>query len=60
MGGEFKMVGPKKGDGRVNQETWALLEILAMGNRQVAEGKVKPASEVVKALRDKIKKRQIA
>ncbi len=33
------------------QETMALLKILALGNRQVEEGKVKPASEAIKSLR---------
>lgn len=33
------------------QETLALLKILALGNQQVAQGKVKPVAEVVKRLR---------
>lgn len=33
------------------QETLALLKILALGNKQIAEGKVKPVAEVVKRLR---------
>lgn len=33
------------------QETLALLKILALGNQQIAEGKVKPVAEVVKRLR---------
>ena len=33
------------------QETMALLRILALGNRQVAEGRVKPVAEVVARLR---------
>jgi prevent-host-death family protein len=33
------------------QETLALLKILALGNRQLAEGKVKPVTGVVKRLR---------
>jgi len=35
------------------QETMALLKILALGNRQVEEGMVEPASEVVKRLRER-------
>jgi len=33
------------------QETLALLKILALGNRQIEEGKVTPASEVIEAIR---------
>ena len=33
------------------QETLALLKILALGNRQVAEGRVKSVADVVKRLR---------
>jgi hypothetical protein len=29
----------------------ALLKILALGNRQIGEGKVEPAAEVIKRLR---------
>lgn len=35
------------------QETMALLKILALGNQDVAAGKVKPASEIVARLRAK-------
>lgn len=35
------------------QETLALLKILALGNQDVEEGKLKPASEIVKRLRIK-------
>lgn len=35
------------------QETLALLKILALGNQQVAQGKVKPVAEVVKRLRSR-------
>jgi prevent-host-death family protein len=34
------------------QETMALLKILALGNRQVENGKVRPAADVIKRLRD--------
>ena len=33
------------------QETMALLKILALGSRQIEEGRVKPASAIVKRLR---------
>ena len=33
------------------QETMAFLKILALGNKQIAEGKVKPVADVVKRLR---------
>jgi prevent-host-death family protein len=33
------------------QETMALLKILALGNRQIEQGKVQPATEVFKRLR---------
>src|ERR1039457_6061002 len=35
------------------QETLALLKILALGNRQIEEGKVQPAEDVIKRLRDR-------
>ncbi len=35
------------------QETLALLKVLALGNEQVAAGKVKPLGEVVRRLRGK-------
>jgi hypothetical protein len=33
------------------QETMALLKILALGTRQIGEGKVQPAEDVIKRLR---------
>jgi hypothetical protein len=35
------------------QETLALLKILALGNQDVAEGKTKPAAEIIARLRAK-------
>ena len=35
------------------QETMALLKILALGARQIAEGKVQPARDVIKRLRER-------
>lgn len=34
-----------------NQETLALLKILAIGNRQIEEGRVEPAGDVLRRLR---------
>ncbi len=39
------------------QETMALLKMLALGQRQVDEGKVQPASDVVAKLRSRSKNR---
>lgn len=35
------------------QETMALLKILALGNRQIEDGKTQPAAEVIKRLRER-------
>lgn len=37
------------------QETIALLKILALGDRQIEAGKVKPARDVIKSIRKSIK-----
>lgn len=34
------------------QETMALLKILALGNRQIEEGRTRPAAEVIRRLRE--------
>ncbi|NIB41454.1 type II toxin-antitoxin system Phd/YefM family antitoxin [Pseudomaricurvus alkylphenolicus] len=39
------------------QETMALLKILALGTRQIEEGKVQPADDAVERLRNRSKKR---
>ena len=39
------------------QETMALLKILALGMRQIEEGKVSPAEDVIKRLREEQKAR---
>ena len=39
------------------QETLALLKILALGTRQVEDGKVEPADAVVQRLRERSKRR---
>ncbi|HCW91431.1 MAG: type II toxin-antitoxin system Phd/YefM family antitoxin [Geoalkalibacter sp.] len=35
------------------QETMALLKMLALGSRQIEEGKVQPAAEIVRRLRER-------
>jgi prevent-host-death family protein len=37
------------------QETLALLKVLALGNKQVGQGKVKPLADVVKRLREGVR-----
>jgi prevent-host-death family protein len=49
--GEAKAVIQDVASYEETQETLALLKILALGNQQVAKGKVKPVAEVVKRLR---------
>ena len=49
--GEAKVVMQDIKSYEQTQETMALLKILALGNRQIEEGKVKPAAEVLKRLR---------
>ena len=51
--GEAKAVIQDVASYEETQETLALLKILALGNQQIARGKVKPAAEVVKRLRDR-------
>jgi hypothetical protein len=35
----------------LTQETMALLKILALGNRQIEEGRIEPPAEVIQRLR---------
>ncbi len=49
--GEAKAVLQDVATYEETQETLALLKILAIGNQEVAAGKLKPASEVVARLR---------
>lgn len=37
------------------QETLALLKVLALGNREVEEGKVRPATDVIAELRERLR-----
>ena len=50
--GEAKVVIQDIKSFEQTQETMALLKILALGTRQVEEGKVQPAEAVVQRLRD--------
>jgi prevent-host-death family protein len=50
--GEAKIVMQDIESYEQTQETMALLKILALGNRQVQEGKVEPATDVIKRLRE--------
>lgn len=49
--GEAKVVVQDIASYEQTQEAMALLKILALGNRQIEEGKVQPAAEVIKRLR---------
>lgn len=49
--GEAKAVLQDVASYEETQETMALLKILALGNQQVEQGKVKPVAEVVRRLR---------
>jgi len=49
--GEAKMVIQDVASYEQTQETMALLKILALGNRQIEEGRIIPASDAIKRLR---------
>jgi len=51
--GEAKAVIQDIDSYQETQETLALLKILALGNREIEEGKVKPIANVVERLRSK-------
>ena len=51
--GEAKVVLQDIESYEQTQETLFLLKILALGNRQIQEGKVEPAAEVVKRVRER-------
>ena len=53
--GEAKVVLQDIASYEQAQETMALLKILALGNRQIEEGTVRPAGEVIKRLRERRK-----
>ena len=50
--GEAKVVIQDIESYEQTQETMALLKILALGNRQIEEGKVQPAADVIKRRRE--------
>lgn len=50
--GEAKVVMQDIESYEQTQETMALLKILALGNRRIEEGKVLPATDVIKRLRE--------
>jgi prevent-host-death family protein len=50
--GEAKAVIQDVASYEETQETLAFLKILALGNQQVAQGRVKPLADIVKRLRD--------
>ncbi len=49
--GEAKLVVQDIESFEQTQETLALLKILALGNRQIQQGKTRKATDVIKALR---------
>jgi PHD/YefM family antitoxin component YafN of YafNO toxin-antitoxin module len=51
--GEAKVVIQDIKSYEQTQEAIALLKILALGNRQIEEGKVHPSEEVVRRLRER-------
>jgi prevent-host-death family protein len=51
--GEAKAVIQDVASYQETQETLALLKILALGNREIEEGKVKPLAAIAKRLRAK-------
>lgn len=55
--GEAKVVLQDIRSYEQSQETMALLRILALGNRQIEDGRVTPAAEVVSRLRARGAKR---
>jgi prevent-host-death family protein len=50
--GEAKVVMEDIESYEQTQETMALLKILALGTRQIEEGKVQPAQDVIRRLRE--------
>jgi prevent-host-death family protein len=55
--GEAKAVMQDVATYEQDQETLALLKILALGKREIEEGKVTPAAEVFRRLREKRSRR---
>ena len=55
--GEAKVVIQDIESYEQTQETMALLKILALGTRQIEEGKIEPAASVISRLRERRKSR---
>ncbi|KJS02017.1 MAG: antitoxin, Phd family protein [Desulfobulbaceae bacterium BRH_c16a] len=55
--GEAKVVMQDIESYEQTQETMALLKILALGTRQIEEGKIQPTGDVIQRLRDRSKNR---
>ncbi len=55
--GEAKVVMQDIESYEQTQEALALLKILALGNRQIEEGKVQPADDAITSLRERRKDR---
>ena len=55
--GEAKVVLQDIESFEQTQETMALLKVLALGMRQIEDGRVQPAGDVVQRLRDRSKNR---
>ncbi len=55
--GEAKVVIQDIKSYEQTQETMALLKMLALGTRQIEEGKVQPAGDVIQRLRNRSKNR---
>lgn len=51
--GEAKVVLQDIESYEQTQETMALLKMLALGTRQIEEGKVQPAGDVIRRIRDR-------
>ena len=51
--GEARAVLQDLASSEATQDTLALLKILALGNQDIAQGKLKPVADVVKRLRAK-------
>ena len=51
--GEAKVVMEDIESYEQTQETMALLKILALGTRQIEEGKIQPAQDVIRRLRER-------
>lgn len=56
--GEAKAVMQDVASYEATQETLALLKILALGNRQIEEGRVVPAAVALRRAREKIARRR--